>query len=85
MVWLNEYLLIGALVLAAGIAATRPATRLGLPSLLIFLLVGMGFGEDGPGGIEFEDYSLAFLVGNLALALILLDGGGRAPTTTFRP
>jgi potassium/hydrogen antiporter len=84
MAWPNEYLLITALVLAVGIAASRPAARLGLPALLIFLLVGMGFGEDGPGGIQFEDFSLAFAVGNLALALILLDGGVRTPLKTFR-
>jgi potassium/hydrogen antiporter len=84
MPWVNELLLVSAIVLAAGIAATRPAARFGLPSLLIFLLVGMAFGEDGPGGIGLDNVPLAFVVGNLALALILLDGGLRTPLKTFR-
>src|SRR3972149_2256406 len=57
---------------------------MGLPLLLVFLLVGMFAGEDGPGGIQFNDYALSFLVGNVALAVILLDGGLRTPFAVFR-
>lgn len=77
---LNQYLLIGAVLLAAG----GLSSRLGLPSLLVFLLVGMLAGENGPGGIVFNDYSLSFAVGNLALAIILFDGGFRTSLSTFR-
>ncbi|MDF3011494.1 MAG: sodium/hydrogen exchanger, partial [Burkholderiales bacterium] len=52
--------------------------------LLVFLVVGMLAGEDGPGGIQFSDFGLSFLIGNLALALILLDGGLRTSIRTFR-
>lgn len=68
----------------AGIVFGASSSRFGIPFLLIFLIVGMLAGEDGPGGIVFEDYRLSFLVGNLALAIILLDGGLRTRMQTFR-
>ena len=81
---LNQVLLVGALLLAGGVAAGGLSTRFGLPSLLVFLVVGMLAGEDGPGGIVFDNYPLSFAVGNLALAVILFDGGFRTSLSTFR-
>lgn len=78
------YLLIGALMLLGSIVLSPLSHRLGMPVLLMFLIVGMLVGEDGPGGVQFDDFDLAFLVGNLALALILLDGGMRTRAATFR-
>ena len=52
--------------------------------LLVFLLVGMLAGEDGPGGIKFDDVGVAYTVGSIALALILFDGGLRTRFATFR-
>ena len=77
-------LLIGALLLFGAIVVGAFSSRFGVPFLLVFLLVGVLAGEDGPGGIEFDDYRLSFVVGNLALAIILLDGGLRTKLSTFR-
>ena len=80
----NYALLAGAFILLAAILLGAASSRVGLPVLLVFLVVGMLAGEDGPGGIVFNDVPFAFLVGNLALAIILLDGGLRTRYETFR-
>src|SRR5436190_1547250 len=53
------------------------ALRFGAPLLLVFLIVGMLAGEGGPGGIRFDDVHTTYVVGSIALALILFDGGLR--------
>ncbi|GAA4515931.1 potassium/proton antiporter [Nonomuraea ferruginea] len=67
-------LLVGGLVLLASIAAARTAARLGLPSLLLFLGLGVLVGEDVLG-IPFNDAQLAQTLGTTALAVILVEGG----------
>lgn len=67
-------LLIGGLVLLASIVGTRVASRVGFPSLLLFLLVGVVLGEDGLG-LRFDDAELARNIGTAALAVILVEGG----------
>jgi cell volume regulation protein A len=76
-------LLVGTLVFASVFAGLYSA-RAGLSFLLVFLVVGMLAGEDGPGGIRFDDFALSLWIGNAALAVILLDGGLRTQMKTFR-
>lgn len=66
------------------ILASTVAPRLGVPILLVFLVVGMLAGENGPGGIAFSDYWLAHLLGSTALYAILFDGGLKTELDDFR-
>lgn len=76
--------LVSALLVLAGIASSLIATRFGTPLLLVFLVIGMLAGEDGFGGIQFQNYQLTYLIGSVALAVILFDGGLRTRLSSFR-
>src|SRR5690349_9675280 len=80
----NLVLLIAGVLVVMGIASSLIATRFGAPLLLVFLVLGMLAGEDGPGQIAFNDYRLTYMVGSLALAIILFDGGLRTNLTKLR-
>jgi cell volume regulation protein A len=80
----NQAILVCALLVVASVLASLIANRTGAPLLLVFLAIGMLAGEDGPGGIRFHDFQAAYIVGNVALAVILFDGGMRTHTETFR-
>ncbi|MFN9186628.1 MAG: potassium/proton antiporter, partial [Betaproteobacteria bacterium] len=67
-------MLLGALIAVGGLVRGAGSSRRGVPVRLVFLVVGRLAGEDGPGGIEFEDHLLSFLIGNQAMAVIRLDG-----------
>jgi len=77
-------ILLGALLVLAGIMSSLVAMRFGAPLLLVFLIVGMIAGEAGPGGLQFDDVRTTYVVGSIALALILFDGGLRTRFATFR-
>ena len=77
-------LLAAALLVFFSVLAGLFSARAGFSFLLVFLLAGILAGEDGPGGIVFDDVNLSFWVGNVALAVILLDGGLRTDFATFR-
>ena len=66
---------LGAILVMAGILSSLLALRFGAPLLLVFLLIGMLAGDSGPGQLEFSDVRTTYLVGSVALALILFDGG----------
>ena len=70
-----EPLIIAIAVLLVGSIAASFVDRLGAPTLLVFLGLGMLLGEDGPGGIQFDNATLARDAGTVALMIILLEGG----------
>jgi cell volume regulation protein A len=78
-----SFFIAGTLVFISVLAGLYSA-RAGLSFLVVFLVVGMLAGEDGPGGIAFDDLWLSMWVGSAALAIILLDGGLRTQFSTFR-
>ncbi len=76
MVLTLELLLLGiSLLFLISILANKFSERLGVPALLIFLVVGMLAGSEGPGGIPFDDAGLTQIIGVVALAYILFSGG----------
>lgn len=66
---------VGAALLVVGVLASKLSSRFGVPALLLFLVMGMLAGSEGPGGIPFDDPPVAMGIGSVALFLILFDGG----------
>jgi len=75
---------LGAVLVMAGILSSLLALRFGAPLLLVFLLIGMLAGDAGPGQLSFNDVRSTYLVGSVALALILFDGGLRTKFQSIR-
>lgn len=81
-----EYILLGiSILILISVIVTKAMNNLGVPTLLIFLAVGMLAGSDGPGGIEFSDAALAQAIGCIALMLILFSGGLDTQWQVVRP
>lgn len=81
---MDSVLLIGATVMLLAILAVRLSVRIGLPSLLVYLLMGVLLGEDGLG-IQFNDANVAHALGFVALVLILAEGGLTTNWPEFKP
>lgn len=81
---LNLALLIGTAVLIAAITAVRLSTRAGLPTLLLYLAIGVALGESG-AGVEFEDAQMVQVLGTVALGVILAEGGLTTEWRVIRP
>ncbi len=76
--------LIGSILVFTAILVSRTGTKYGVPSLLIFLLVGMLFGSDGLG-LVFDNYNLAQFLSIVALCVILFTGGLETKLKDIRP
>jgi cell volume regulation protein A len=81
---LNLVILISAGLVAVSVFTSLVSFRIGAPLLLVFLLVGIAAGEDGPGGIAFSDARAAYFIGSIALAIILFDSGFRTRMGTLK-
>src|SRR5450755_4587611 len=77
-------ILLGAVLVMAGILSSLLALRFGAPLLLVFLFIGTIAGDSGPGQLRFDDVRATYLVGSVALALILFDGGLRTRFQSIR-
>jgi potassium/hydrogen antiporter len=81
---IDTALLLGAIVLLVAVAAVRLSTRAGLPSLLVYLLLGVAIGEAGLG-IQFSNVELTRVLGYCALVIIIAEGGLTTRWSAVRP
>lgn len=84
MEFTNQFIFFSGLLLCLSILVGIVSNRTGAPLILTFLGVGILFGQDGPGGIVFNDMQLGYSVCSFALAIILFDGGIHTPFRHFR-
>ena len=80
----ENILLIGSILLFVSIVVSKTGYRFGIPTLLVFLLVGMLFGSDGLG-LQFHDASEAQFIGMMALSIILFSGGMDTKYSDIKP
>ncbi len=81
---LDLVLLVCAALVALGIVTSLLSLRFGAPLLLVFLGVGLAAGEDGLGGIRFDDAHLVFTICSIALAVVLFDAGFETRWQSYR-
>ena len=80
----ENILLIGSLLIFTAILISRAGFRFGIPVLLLFIIVGMTFGEDGLG-LAFDNFHIAQFIGTIALCVILYCGGLDTKFDTIKP
>lgn len=82
---IDYLILLAALLLIVGVITTKFSTRLGVPALILFILVGMLIGSDGFGIIYFDNAQIAQLIGMFALVIILFEGGLQTKWSSVKP
>ncbi|MFD8395403.1 potassium/proton antiporter [Streptomyces sp. NPDC059680] len=82
---LNQLLLVCSVVLLVAVAAVRISSRSGLPSLLVYLGIGVLMGQDGIGEIHFNSAAVTQVMGYAALVVILAEGGLGTKWKEIRP
>ena len=80
----HELILLGGALGMLSILAGLISRRVGAPMLLVFLGLGMLAGEDGILGVPYDDFTSAYLIGSVALAVILFEGGLKTPVYMLR-
>ncbi|MGH7300383.1 MAG: cation:proton antiporter, partial [Candidatus Rokuibacteriota bacterium] len=85
MLSIEPVLLTVSVLLVLAVVASKTSGRLGVPALLVFLIIGMLAGSEGPGGIHFDDPKAAQAVGVIALACVLFAGGLDTEWRAVRP
>ncbi|WP_088036540.1 potassium/proton antiporter [Evansella clarkii] len=80
----DALVLLGALLLISGVLVAKFSNRLGLPSLVLFILVGMILGSDGLGLVYFDNAYIAQIIGIFALVIILFEGGLQTKYSTVK-
>jgi NhaP-type Na+/H+ or K+/H+ antiporter len=80
----HELILLGGVLGLLSIIAGVISRRVGAPMLLVFLALGMVAGDDHLLAIPFDDFNSAYLIGSVALAVILFEGGLKTPVSMFR-
>jgi len=82
---LELLLIIGSALVLLSIVIARLSDNVGVPTLVLFLAIGMLAGVDGPGGIDFSDAGLTQAVGSICLVFILFSGGLETRWSDVRP
>lgn len=82
---IENILLIGSLLLLISIIAGKTSYKFGVPTLILFLVIGMLAGSEGPGGINFDDPKLAQFIGIVSLNFILFSGGLDTSWSSIKP
>lgn len=82
---IENILLIGSILLLISIIAGKTSYKFGVPTLVLFLAIGMLAGSEGPGGIHFDDPKLAQFIGIVSLNFILFSGGLDTSWSSIKP